>query len=49
MPLTTEGDRFVSAQRIHQREVIPQPIKKEATPQRTLEGETVRVKKIEMQ
>ena len=49
MPLTTEGDRFVSARRIHQREVIPQPIQEEATPLRTLAGEMVKVKKIEIQ
>ena len=49
MPLTTEGDRFVSVRRVHQKEVIPRPIKEEATPLRTLTGETVRVKKVEIQ
>ena len=49
MPLTTEGVRFVSVRWVHQKEVILRPIKEEATPLRTLAGETVRVKKVEIQ
>ena len=48
MPLTTEGDRLISAQRINQKEEIPRPIEKEATPKWTFAGETVRVTKIEI-
>ena len=49
MPLMTDGDRLVSARRVHQKEVIPRPFKEKASPQQTLEGETVRAKKIETQ
>ena len=49
MPLMTDGDRIVSARRVHQKEVIPRPFKEEVSLKQTLEDETVRVKKIETQ